>query len=301
MTRRFVVRFRILGLLAMLPAALAAQGTMPMKMDHDQMAMPMPLTQHAKDQIAEAKRVAAELDTPEKARAAGYRPRFGDVPLQGEHWSNPGLVLAGTFDIEHPPTLMFATVNGAPKLVGVAYTYEVKSDAPVPDGFDGAAMWHEHPALSLPGKKLVMTHVWFVDSPNGVFAHDNPVLAFMERGLTYPPDGWLDAATLRKLSLTLQLATSANPGASRAITGPRNDSIVAVLQAERATVNAMVPQLEAARTAGNKAAYKAVAVKIGGNADELIGTIKQVPSDSVSRAFLSKLMDEALSENHGHE
>ncbi len=296
------MRFYHLGLLVIVPAALAAQGSssaMPMNMDHDHMSMAMPLTQHAKDQIAEAKKAASNLDTPEKARAAGYRPRFGDVPLQGEHWTNPSLVVAGTFDIDHPPTLMFAPINGVPTLLGVAYTYEVKSGDPIPDGFDGAAMWHEHPALSLPGKKLVMTHVWFIDSPNGVFAHDNPRLAFLERGLTYPPDGWLDATTLRKLSLTLQLANQPAAGASRVITGPRNDSLVAVLQGQRAAVESMVPQLETARAAGKKAEYQAAATRIGGKADGLIATIKQIPADSASRAFLAKLMDEGLSDNHG--
>jgi hypothetical protein len=291
------MRFYHVAMLALLPGAVAAQTTM--SMDHDHMDMPGMLTQHARDQIAEAKRAAADLDTPEKARAAGYRPRFGDVPLQGEHWSNPQLVLTGKFDIAHPPILMFAPIDGVQKLLGVAYAYEVTQDAPIPDGFDGAAMWHEHPALALPGKRLVMTHVWFVPSPNGVFAHDNPTLAFLERDIPYPPEGWLDAATLRRLALTLQLAKPQALGASRVIDGPRNDSLVAILTVQRHAVDSMVPQLEAARRAGKKAEYQAAAVKIGSHADELIATIKQVPADPVSRAFLAKLMDEALSESHG--
>ncbi len=290
------MRFSHLAMLVLLPGAVAAQGT-TMSMDHDQMAMPGMLTQHAKDQVAAAKRAAADLDTPEKARAAGYRPRFGDVPLQGEHWTNARLVLTGTFDIEHPPILMFAPVDGRQKLLGVAYAYEVKQDDAIPDGFDGAAMWHEHPALSLPGKRLVMTHVWFVPSPNGVFAHDNPTLAFLERGLTYPPDGWLDAATVRRLALTLQLAQRPAPGASRVMRGPPNDSLVAVLGLQRDAVDSMVPQLEAARRAGKKARYQAVAVTIGNQADGIIATIKQLPANPISRAFLAKLMDEALSDS----
>lgn len=297
MTRSESVRSYYLGLLVMLPAALGAQGT-PMNMDHTHMAMPAPLTQHAKDQIATAKRVASDLDTPEKARAAGYRPRFGNVPLQGEHWTNPILVLKGEFDIEHPPMLMFAPINGEQKLLGVAYAYSVKTGEPTPDGFDGAAMWHEHPALALPGAKLVMTHVWFIDSPNGVFAHDNPTLAFLERSLTYPPDGWLDAPTLRKLALSLQLAQRPVPGASSAISGPRNDSALAVVIKERDAVDSMVPALEAARKAGNKTAYKAMAVRIGNKADAIIAAVKQVPTNPLSRALLAKLLDEALSGDH---
>lgn len=286
----------VMGLMGW-PCVVVAQ-TMTMPMDHGQMTAPSALTQHTLDQIAEARRVAAEFDTPEKARAAGYRPRFGDVPLQGEHFSNPQLVLAGTFDIEHPPILMFAPIDGVQKLIGVAYAYEVKADAPIPDGFDGAAMWHEHPALSLPGKRLVMTHVWFVDSPNGPFAHDNPTLAFLERGIGYPPAGWLDAETLRRLALTLSLAKGTLPGTSRAIEGPRNDSIVKQLLIQRDSVNAMVPPLEEARLAGKKTEYRALAAKIGDQSTTLIATIKEIPADPISRAFFGRLMDEALSDHH---
>ncbi|MGH7524264.1 MAG: hypothetical protein ACREK8_08160 [Gemmatimonadales bacterium] len=284
---------RALALVMVLPVALAAQGTpMPMPMDH-----PGQITQHIRDQIAEARRVAAAFDTPEKARAAGYNPRFGDVPLQGEHFSNRQLVLTGTFDLEHPPILMFAPIGGEQKLVGVAYAYEVKEGEATPDGFDGAAMWHEHPALSLPGKRLVMTHVWFIESPNGPFAHDNLALPFLERGIGYPPDGWLDAATVRKLALTLSLARPRPPGSSRAIEGPRNDSIVAVLTQQRDSVNAMVTSLEAARVAGKRAEYRRVAAEIAGREDAIIATVKAIPTDSVARAFFDRLIDEALTDH----
>jgi hypothetical protein len=291
------VRIRALGLLVLLPATVAAQAT-PMPMDHHAM-MPGMVSQKTLDQIAEARRVAAEFDTPEKARAADYRPRFGDVPLQGEHFSNRELVLAGTFDLEHPPILMFAPIGGEEKLVGVAYAYELKQDEPVPDGFDGAAMWHEHPALSLPGKRLVMTHVWFVDSPNGPFAHDNPTLAFLERGIGYPPDGWLDPATVRKLALTLSLARARPPGSRRAIEGPRNDSIVGALTIQRDSVNALVPELEAARLAGNRAEYRRFAAQIDAKEAGIIATVKRIPADALSRAFFSRLIDEALAD-HNH-
>ncbi|HEY3934508.1 MAG TPA: hypothetical protein VGL65_07795 [Gemmatimonadales bacterium] len=286
------MRFHSIWLL-LIPGMLAAQS--PMAMDHDQtMTMDRPLTQKAKDEIAEARRVASLLNTPEKARLAGYRPRFGDVPLQGIHWSNPALVLSGQFDVEHPPTLMFAPINGEQQLVGVAYTYEVKDGAPMPDGFDGAAMWHEHPALSLPGHRLVMTHVWFIDSPYGPFAHDNPELAFLERAMSYPPDGWLDAGTSRRLALGLSLANPQAPGTRRMNSGPRNDSLVRVLIGERDTVDVEAERLEAARVAGKKGEYQSLAAKIGRDGDSMLTTIKEMPADPVSRAIFSRLLDEAL-------
>jgi hypothetical protein len=271
--------------------ARAQTMTMPMSGPDHAAVSTAPITPHVREEIATARRVAADLDTPEKARAAGYRPRFGDVPLQGEHWTNPQLVLSGKFDLEHPPILMFASVAGYPRLLGVAYAYEVTPDAPVPDGFDGAAMWHEHPALSLPGKRLVMTHVWFIDSPNGPFAHDNPTIAFLERGMTWPPAGWLNAAQQRKLSLAMSLANHPAPGGSRfANTGPRSDSMMTVLMAERDRVNTMVPGLEQALSAKQRDAYRTLAERIGNESDAMIATIK----DPISRMVFGRLLDEAL-------
>lgn len=56
------MQFSHLGMLVLLPGAVAAQGT-TMSMDHEQMAMPGMLTQHAKDQVA-----AGESDQPRVPR-----------------------------------------------------------------------------------------------------------------------------------------------------------------------------------------------------------------------------------------
>ncbi|HEY4319981.1 MAG TPA: hypothetical protein VGM77_02295 [Gemmatimonadales bacterium] len=285
-----------LGILLAGPIGLAAQSP-TMTMDHGTMAMPAPLTQHARDQVAEAHRVALLLDTPEKARAAGYRPRFGDVPLQGEHWSNPQLVLTGTFDIEHPPILMFAPIDGTQKLIGVAYAYEVKQGAPTPDGFDGAAMWHEHPALALPGHRLVMTHVWFIDSPNGIFAHDNPRLAFLERGLPYPPAGWLDDATTRSFALGLSLALHPIPTASRFGGTSHYDSVMTTLGVERDSVDRMVTLLNVARAADNASDYRRLATAIGAEGGRIMATVKDAPVDPMERVLFARMLDEALSDH----
>lgn len=69
------MRFYQSGLVELLPILLHAQ-TIPMPMDHhDHMAMPAALTQQARDQIAEAQRVATAFDTPEKARHRVLGPR----------------------------------------------------------------------------------------------------------------------------------------------------------------------------------------------------------------------------------
>jgi len=282
----------------LMPIVASAQAKpMPMAMGHGHLAEGDSLSRAARDQIAEARRAASQLDTPEKARAAGYRPRFGDVPLQGVHWSNPALVLSGTFDIDRPPTLMFAPINGRDQLIGVAYTYEIKDGAPIPDGFDGAAMWHEHPALSIPGHRLVMTHVWFIDSPYGPFAHDNPDVPFFERGMRPPPDGWLDAETLRRVALALALAARQAPRNGRIARGPHSDSVIAVLASQRDSVDVQAGRLEQLRRAGDRPGYQALAARIGAESDGLVATIKAIPADPLIRSIFARLLDEALSEH----
>ena len=73
---------------------------------------------------------------------------------------------------------------------------------------------------------------------------------------------------------------------------------MAVFARERAEVDSMIPSLENARKAGNKAAYRSLAIKIGAKSGEIIATVKAIPTDSASRALLGKLIDEALSDNH---
>jgi hypothetical protein len=99
--------------------------------------------------------------------------------------------------------------------------------------------------------------------------------------------------------LTLSLARPRPPGSSRAIEGPRNDSIVGLLAIQRDSVNALVPALEAARIAGKPSDYRKVAVQIGAKEDGIIATVKQIPTNPIGRAFFGRLIDEALTD-HDH-
>ena len=101
----------------------------------------------------------------------------------------------------------------------------------------------------------------------------------------------------RRAKDVLALARPRTPGSGRAINGPRNDSLLQVLLVERGAVNALVPALEAARRAGRRSDYRAVAGRIGGEADEMIATVKQVPTDPVIRLFFGRLIDEALGDH----
>jgi hypothetical protein len=91
----------------------------------------------------------------------------------------------------------------------------------------------------------------------------------------------------------------AMPGASRAINGPRNDSLVQVPMGERDSANVLIPALEVAGRAGRRSDYREIVVQIGAKAAEIIATVKQIPTDPASRLFLGRLIDEALSDQAG--
>jgi hypothetical protein len=286
-------------------AIAALFGTAPAAAQHPAPMASRPLTAAARAQIVEAMRSASQLDTPAKARAAGYRPQFGDVPLQGQHWVNRALVMADSFELDRPPVLMFVDEHGVPTLVGVAYAYQIDQHAAPPDAFDNIPMWHEHPLLSIPGHRLVMTHVWFIPSPFGPFAHDNPVVSFLERDLPVPPAGWLDAETYRGVALAMSLAMpqppflpdSANGGRGRFARMARSDSALDALGIERDTVDAMVARLESDQRHDTAPAFRSLSRRLAAYGDTVLGTIKSVPSNPFVRVLWSQLIDEALG-NH---
>jgi hypothetical protein len=278
---------RTLILLALVTAP--PLGAQQMDHHHD---MAMPLTAKADSQVAHSKAIAKAWSTPEAAKAAGYQPRFGDVPLQGEHYTNRDLVLAGTFDLDHPPVLMFSTIKGVQTLVGAAYAYEVKAEEPTPEGFDGDAdQWHEHPFLALPGKRLVMTHVWFVPSPGGPFAHDNPSLPFLELGIPVPTAGWLDFPAYRQLGLALAISQDGLTPRLKTVLAQYPD-VGQRTTAERDSIRALVPKLEAAQKAGNAAKYRELAKDAGRHASVILESWKTAPTNPTVRGIVAKALDE---------
>ncbi|MES2304693.1 MAG: hypothetical protein V4558_04270 [Gemmatimonadota bacterium] len=278
------------------PVVLVQVAFVPglMAQAHDHQAMSGPLSPKAAAQVAEARQVASAFDTPAKAAAAGYVARFGDVPLQGEHWIKRDLVLNATFDLAHPPVLMFSRMNGMAKLVGVAYAYQVTQAAPTPEGFDGDAdEWHEHPLLSLPGRRLTMTHVWFVDSPNGVFAHDNPTLPFLSRGLPLPPTGWLDPQAFTSLARSLGLA-EAPAGPRMRLEQLAGDSVHRALEVHRGTIAAEVAVLDRAVRANDVAAYRAAATRAIAAGAGILATWRAAPKNPLMQQLMGKAMQELL-------
>ncbi len=88
------------------------------------------------------------LQTPEQARAAGYKPN----PSAPDHWINDDVfAVRNGYDLSRPATVMFE--NG--RLVGVMLSHDPRKGAP-PDL--GAGSWHTHGGTS--GAEYA-SHVWF--------------------------------------------------------------------------------------------------------------------------------------------
>jgi hypothetical protein len=157
-----------------------------------------------RDQVMASRAVAERLSTVEAATAAGYRQTTNDVPFMGEHWLNMAYVTDGEFDPSKPEGLLFSTIGGERKLVGVWHLLipgigDVKREVE-PAGFTGDLdLWHAHLGLCIvalqgasegetrescdaKGGRFTadlrwMMHVWVApegtENPDGVFAYLN--------------------------------------------------------------------------------------------------------------------------------
>jgi hypothetical protein len=265
------------------------------------------LTPRARAQLAAARRATADLATPEAARAAGYRPMFGHVPLQGEHYVRVDRVLSGGFDVERPSVLMFAPVAGRPTLVGVAYAFLHPTDVAPPAGFDGAGdAWHAHERLApSPGRHLLMMHVWFADAPEGPFARYNPWLPYLAAGLTPPAAATLadSAAGAPARRLGLALASAATPPLLfEWVERQGGDTLRARLAPHRAAIQALVPRLAAAERAGDRAAHARLAGEAVAHGEALVAAYRDaVPARPLVRRLVDRTVDEFLGRGHGIE
>jgi len=132
----------------------------------------------------------------------GYRLIGRDFPAMGEHWVNIGLLFDGEYDPDHPEFLSYVVVDGAPRLLGVAYGLPLLHGE-VPPALPGAgAIWHDHAgsleeetllphhhgAGNTPGPRLAMVHAWvWLANPEGLYAADNWAIPFLRLGLTPSP------------------------------------------------------------------------------------------------------------------
>jgi hypothetical protein len=107
-----------------------------------------------KAEIMKAHDFAETVNTVEKAQAAGFYQATNDVPFMGEHWLNREYLTDGVFDPSKPEGLLFSTIDGERKLVGVWFLQipgigDVKRDVE-PAGFvSNFDLWHAHIGLCI--------------------------------------------------------------------------------------------------------------------------------------------------------
>lgn len=97
--------------------------------------------------LARLKDATKHIDTPEKARAAGYHPN----PSAPDHWINDDVfAVRNGYDLTRPATLMF----DGNQLSGVMLSHDAAKGSP-PDL--GAGAWHMHPGVD----NELAAHVYF--------------------------------------------------------------------------------------------------------------------------------------------
>lgn len=201
-------------LFVVLAAALWAVPACAQHEEHASAALDQEAPAAAAAEIETVRAAVARYEDRAAASADGYR-RFGDGagnPLMGEHWFRRDLV-DEPLDLERPSTLIYATIDGEKRLVGVAWTLYQRPGEPLPEGFAGDAdHWHVHdvPALAAglvadrpllsriverratrgelgagDGRtELTMLHAWIgLENPAGMFANDNVALPYARTGL----------------------------------------------------------------------------------------------------------------------
>jgi hypothetical protein len=198
---------------------------------------------HAAESEIEAVRAAvARYQDHAAAVADGYRHftrnRGPGNALMGEHWFLPG-ASREPLDLERPSTLIYATIDGEKRLVGVAWGVYRRPGEPLPEGFTGDAdHWHVHHVDQMAAARaigrplleriverrreqgtlgagdgrteLTMLHAWTgLENPAGIFVNDNVALPYARMGL---PLEWAnpdDPAAARGVGLLLPEACEA--------------------------------------------------------------------------------------------
>jgi hypothetical protein len=151
------------------------------------------------DLVAAARAGTARFRDRLVAIDEGYRAVGPDFPGMGEHYVNMGLLLTGTVDPARPPVLEYVTIDGTPRLVGVAYAALVTDSAPQPGLPVPPGAWHTHSGTvdeesffhhahaAGRGPRLAVAHAWiWLDNPAGLYETDNWALPCLRLGFAAP-------------------------------------------------------------------------------------------------------------------
>lgn len=215
---KVATRVFLASVLFIVPAIRASAQTTPgpSSTSHTHLVSPaLELGPEVSRLLATTKQASAEFQNRRAAIAAGYRRIGPDVPSMGEHWINPRVVVADSFDIARPALLTYIEVGGVPVLTGVVYAVALTAGQSPPPIFGSAGLWHEHNGTldeeallpdhhTLPsaatGTRLAILHAWlWSPNPLGMFATDNWTIPFLRLGLA-PPQEFPEGAA-RALSL----------------------------------------------------------------------------------------------------
>jgi len=180
------------------------------------------------------------------------------------------------------------------------------TDSAPPAGFDGAQdAWHAHERLAnVPGRHLVMMHLWFVDTPDGPFARYNPWLPYLAAGLAPPSAAELarpeSGERARRLGLALSLAT-APPLLFQMIEMQTGEAFRARTATHRAALDSAVRGLVAAERAGS-ATRERLADDALTQADSLVALYRgAAPDRPLVGRLVDRTVDEFLGRGHGVE
>jgi hypothetical protein len=268
---------------------------------------PARLTPKARAQIDSVRVAVAKYADPRVAEDSGYEPVFGLVPLQGVHYVRPDLIKGGTFDLTAPPVLMYAQVDGTPKLVGVAYAYEHPRSQPLPEGFDGPNDdWHSHDELSRdPNAHIVMVHLWLTDAPGGPFARYNPYLPYMAASLERPSAATLNAKTARgerarRFAFALAIATHP-PQLFDVLESRGGPELTRIAYPHRRALMTLVDSLALAEKRRDRAEYDRLVTETIAHSDALVAAYRGTVRSPQARELIDKALDELMGVGHeGH-
>jgi hypothetical protein len=286
--------------MTLVSALLAAATVVSAQSHHHQMT---PASAAALQQVRDVEKQAAALATPEGARASGYEPTLGWIPMMGTHWVHGPRMLQGrsAVTLAEPSQLMFSPINGKETLVGVAYAYyaPLKDASTPPALFDGAPVWHDHPDLSPPGTNLLMLHAWFVPSPDGPFAGMNPFLPYWAAGVTPPPvERMRDPVVgVRVRKGAVALAEIVDTAGLFPVIA-RRPAVRPVLEEGRTAIRLLVPQIEAARQAGDQTRWDALVEKLGEHWETMREAYLKSALDPGIRARIAKAIDDMIQGSH---
>jgi len=277
--------------------------------------------------VARAKEAIRPLVDSASLTQSGYVVlRFGPVrdltPMQGQHWlSLPRILANPPVDLAHPTFVMYLPLRDSLIPVGVAYSRRIGGNLPAPTDLVGTpAEWHNHVfCRGVPGEgqvladgiedcrqrggnptqnQITMVHTWTIPNPDGPYAHDNPSLPYVATGLKPPAKPTRDD---RLFAVALGETYGAKlPEAHRIEREAAMAGTATLLQPHRAALRELVPQLQGAERAGDKAKFEALRKKAISAWSSLASTYKALATTPEKKARFDIELEQVVAGPDAH-